>query len=46
VADVTVTNTDNDVAGSHGHADVGPDDDRGGGTATFTVVLNTSRRRT
>ena len=28
-ADVAVTNTDNDAAGHHGHADDGPDDDRG-----------------
>ena len=28
-ADVAVTNTDNDAVGHHGHADGGPDDDRG-----------------
>ena len=39
-ADVAVTNTDNDAAGHHGHADAGLTTTEAGGTATFTVVLN------
>ena len=37
-----MTNTDNDVGGDHGDADDGPlTTTEAGGTATFTVVLNT-----
>ena len=39
-ADVAVTNTDNDTAGDHRHADLGLMTTEAGGTATFTVVLN------
>ena len=39
-ADVAVTNIDNDTPGITVDADRGPGHDRGGGTATFTVVLN------
>ena len=40
-ADVAVTNTDNDSAGHHGDADDRLTTTEAGGTATFTVVLNT-----
>ncbi len=39
-ADVSVTNTDNDAAGITVTPTVRPGHDRAGGTATFTVVLN------
>ena len=44
-ADVAVTNTDNDAAGITVTPISGPDDDEAGGTATFTVVLNSAADR-
>jgi hypothetical protein len=41
VADVTVSNTDNDVAGVTVTPTSGLTTTEAGGTATFTVVLNT-----
>ena len=46
VADVTVSNTDNDVAGVTVTPTTGLTTTEAGGTATFTVVLNTQPRRT
>ena len=46
VADVAVTNTDNDAAGVTVTSDDRPDDDaRRCGTATFTVVLTSAADR-
>ena len=44
-ADVAVTNTDNDTAGITVTPTSGLTTTEAGGTATFTVVLNSSRRR-
>jgi len=45
-ADVAVTNTDNDAAGITVSPISGLTTSEGGGTATFTLVLAPSRRRT
>ena len=44
-SDVSVTNTDNDTAGITVNPTAGLSTTEGGGTATFTVVLNTPADR-